>query len=241
MKTFLKNIIKKTVLTEVKPTPEVEKVYQQLGGVLPFADRTLRHGMKMMRMNCLDMASAPGVTETLVQILGRYPKQASLLDYGCWVHKSEYLKKLGFKVHSCDIVPFEMENFTLIDPKELTLPFSDKQFDIILASELLEHVESPWQLMNEFCRIGKTVIITTPNVTSMYSRKVFSESGYLQWFEPKDFEYHISPIFHWQMSDYCKRHGVSLKNIFGNHTILGLGDHGKPLEYAESLIYIIES
>jgi len=94
--------------------------------------------------------------------------------------------------------------------------------------------------MEEFKRIaGRRIIITTPNVVSLQSKKIFSASGYLQWFEPKDFFYHLSPVFHWQMEEFCKRHGLKLVSTHGNHTVLGLTDNGRPLDYAEALIFDI--
>ncbi len=45
------------------------------------------------------------------------------------------------------------------------LPFADAQFDLVLCSEVLEHVEHPFAVMAELCRVARrAVVITTQEV-----------------------------------------------------------------------------
>jgi len=49
----------------------------------------------------------------------------------------------------------------IIGDCECKLPFKDKEFDIIIAGEIIEHMENPDELVEELKRIGKKVAIST--------------------------------------------------------------------------------
>jgi SAM-dependent methyltransferase len=42
------------------------------------------------------------------------------------------------------------------------LPFSDKQFETVLCSHTLEHVEDPDRFFSELCRVGERVTLVLP-------------------------------------------------------------------------------
>ena len=77
-----------------------------------------------------------------------------ILDLGC-THVN-YWKEAN---HFADIVDYSNEfkeknlNFTLLAPNE-KLPFKDKEFDFVIASHVLEHVEDPPFFLNEIQRIS---------------------------------------------------------------------------------------
>ena len=51
------------------------------------------------------------------------------------------------------------------------LPFKDESFDVIFASHVLEHLESPYKMLREFYRClkrGRTLIVGIPNPDCMY-------------------------------------------------------------------------
>lgn len=71
-------------------------------------------------------------------------------------------------------------------------------FDAVVLLEVLEHVRDPWATL-EFCRSllrpGGLLLLSTPNVTSFYSRFRFLTGGRLHQFEPSDLSYgHINPM-----------------------------------------------
>lgn len=211
--------------------------YQKSFGNL-IQERTFYFGLQKRRVNSLKTESAPGTAETVIKLLKESPPKGEVLDFGCGEHKSEYLKKMGFLVHSSDIYDFDISNYTKIDPIQKLLPFQSKQFEISVISEVIEHVESPWELILEVARVTREyLIITTPNTVSLKSRESFYKKGFLFWFAPENFSYHISPIFPWQMELFCQRHGYKLETTLGNHQIFGLDDKGKTLDYAEALIF----
>src|SRR5512135_2716132 len=56
------------------------------------------------------------------------------------------------------------------------LPFADRDFDLVMAVEVLEHLESPRAFLREIHRVlrpGGLAVITTPNIASLPSRILF--------------------------------------------------------------------
>lgn len=43
------------------------------------------------------------------------------------------------------------------------LPYEDGQFDLVVCSEVLEHLNDPASALAELCRVGKKVLVTVPN------------------------------------------------------------------------------
>jgi ubiquinone/menaquinone biosynthesis C-methylase UbiE len=59
-------------------------------------------------------------------------------------------------------------------------PFKDKFFDVVVAGELIEHLEKPEVLIKEMARVGKTLIFST-------ARMEYDEPEHLWRFEKEDF------------------------------------------------------
>lgn len=87
------------------------------------------------------------------------------------------------------------------------LPFDDQSFDLVVCLEGIEHVQRAHDLLGELfrvCRVGGSVIISTPNVTSMFSRMQFLFTGTLHQFHfaqlrelppgAQDDRFHVSPV-----------------------------------------------
>ncbi|MEK7137946.1 MAG: class I SAM-dependent methyltransferase [Patescibacteria group bacterium] len=87
------------------------------------------------------------------------------LDVGCRDgYFSEFLKRRGFTVTSIDIES-NYPAVKIVDANQL-LPFDDNYFDLIWCSEVIEHLENPRAVINEFKRVLKPTgqaIFTTPN------------------------------------------------------------------------------
>ena len=236
----LKKIYKKLFVPKVALPSGVKKIHEKVGLSL-VGERTFFLGKFRKKVDSLLMESAPGTSETVIELLGQIKPQGKVLDFGCGQHQSQYLKNLGLDIHSCDVFDFSLPNYTKIDSKKLILPFADNAFEAVVVSEVIEHVESPFALLNEIFRIAqKYVIVTTPNPMSTKSRACFSKTGYLYWFAPENFAYHISPVFLWQIEKFCQRHGHVLKETRGNHEVFELGKGQARLNLAEAIIVLIE-
>lgn len=91
---------------------------------------------------------------TVPGVLKEYP-DANVLDYGCGSKPYEYLFEQGVKKYTAvDIGDNPLADIQ-ITPGE-KLPFGSGEFDIILSSQVLEHVQEVDQYMAECNRVLKT-------------------------------------------------------------------------------------
>ena len=64
-------------------------------------------------------------------------------------------------VTSIDLDKYDFPGFVQMDAHDIK--FSDKEFDIAILGEILEHVNDPVQVMKEAARVAKRVLMTVPN------------------------------------------------------------------------------
>jgi len=117
-------------------------------------------------------------------ILQKEPRDSYILDIGCNIGiLGEYYKTLGSKVTYIDIDNFFIKcarannfNFNIeqsfICASLENIPVKDSFFDIIIVSEVIEHlpIEKHRQALEEILRVAKTnstIAITTPNRFSL--------------------------------------------------------------------------
>lgn len=95
---------------------------------------------------------------------------SKVLDLGCGLGCLGRLKPdPDIEVYGLDIdegavaVAAQYEDAQTFDLENQRLPFEDEYFDAILAKDILEHLQAPWELVAEIYRIlkpGGTVIAT---------------------------------------------------------------------------------
>ena len=132
-----------------------------------------------------------------------------MLDLGCGEGAlAQRLFDLGYEVVAvdCEAARFQAGGPTFLcsdlnDPAALDRLVSQYQgaFDLILAVEVIEHLHSPWGLLNACRRLARAdtqLILTTPNVSSWWSRLWFFLTGDLWGFGPESIldPGHISPL-----------------------------------------------
>ena len=100
------------------------------------------------------------------------------------------LMRAGHHVLACDLHP---EHFRLPGVEcrkvdgSVALPFDTADFDVVLAVEVVEHMESHRGFFDEVARVlkpGGAFVFTTPNILSLKSRVTFLLSGYFYSFGP---------------------------------------------------------
>jgi SAM-dependent methyltransferase len=137
---------------------------------------------------------------------GRRPK---VLDLGCGEGAlAQRLVDLGYDVVAVDreAAPWQAQGpiFLCIDLNHSAAvdQFVSQYrgtFDLILAVEVIEHLHSPWGLLNtcrQLARADTQLIVTTPNISSWWSRVWFFLTGDLWGFGPESLldPGHISPL-----------------------------------------------
>jgi SAM-dependent methyltransferase len=149
--------------------------------------------------------------ERLIERLRAHlPAGSAVADVGCG--EGAFALRLadsGYAVVGLDMIDpavhpargeFEYVAVDLLDAgaREAFLERHRGRYDGVVLAEVIEHVHDPWQVL-EFCRVllrpEGILLLSTPNVTSFFSRFRFLTSGRLHQFEPGDLSYgHINPM-----------------------------------------------
>lgn len=139
---------------------------------------------------------------------------------------SQRMAQRGLTVVSADINE-AMPEFVRVD-MSAPLPFADGEFAGVVCLEGVEHVTNPAGLIAELARVlapGGVVMVSTPNITSLYSRLTYLTSGVLYQFDP---EYgvhpggrsidrgHVSPMSLQQLDYHFSEHGLELIRAGGD-------------------------
>ncbi len=139
----------------------------------------------------------------------RMPAGGRVVDVGCG--RGAFALRLadaGFEVVGLDVDPPREHESQRYGYEQVDL-FSDEararflerhahEFDAAALLEVIEHVHDPWEAL-EFCHAllkpGGILVLSTPNITSFFSRFRFLTGGRFHQFEPTDFAYgHINPM-----------------------------------------------
>lgn len=109
-------------------------------------------------------------------------QKISILDVGCGT--GNILKKLNTldfqELHGCDWLPVSNKTpykYTQVDLNKQGLSkYSDNTFDLLICSDVIEHLENPAQILQEIQRVLKPeghVILTIPNAWNIQERLLF--------------------------------------------------------------------
>lgn len=97
------------------------------------------------------------------------PTPASILDVGCGNGKaSRLLTDMWYDVTGVDIVggPYDRDGYNFVQHDLLlgSMPFKEKEFDLAIAFDFLEHIETDnvRDVVHDLFRVSKKVIISVP-------------------------------------------------------------------------------
>ena len=154
---------------------------------------------------------APGTHAGIVAIISRHVKpRGAVLDIGA--HSGALLlklKELGFSdLTGSDLDPTRFDlpgaEFTRLELNEPFSHYFDKKFQLITATDVIEHLDSPRAFLTEVHNLLEEdgwLAISLPNVASWQGRIKFLLKGELWGFGKKNYriQRHISPITFEQM------------------------------------------
>ena len=170
-----------------------------------------------------------GVTEqTLSLLCEAFPtgrEQVKVLNIGCGKKdQMAFLQALGFDAYGVD---YDIDEDTdRIKFHDLNtgddLPFPADTFDCVVCQEIIEHIENPWLLFRKIKRllkVGGTLVVTTPNISSLQSRKKFANNaiGFFAYFDAANLWQHINPIPYWEMVHIATFNGFASVSLSGNN------------------------
>ena len=150
--------------------------------------------------------AAPGVHELIVERLhARLAPGARVLDLACGAGALVLrLQTAGYQVTACDLVAEKLQvrdsvAFVQADLNDDFAPKFAGEFDGVIASEIIEHLENPRHFLREVYKLlkpGAPLVISTPNIDSPFSKAIFVRTGRHRWFSDADYEEsgHITPL-----------------------------------------------
>lgn len=204
--------------------PKDDNVIVKLKKTFIHSERSFVYGFRQYLVDSLYCHASPGTIEVTICELQKLRPAGEILNLGGGIGQvSDIFRNLGYVVYNIDleisrekINDFNVQhNLNDYSP----LPIADKKFDIVLCQEIIEHLENPWHLIyqaQKALKPGGIFIVSTPNTQSRWSRIRFLFTGYLPWFSPDCFTYHINPIFDWELKLIAEKNGLSLVKIKGN-------------------------
>lgn len=135
-----------------------------------------------------------------------------LFDYGFKNITSIDISKINYLASCKDDIDFIEKDLN----KNFYQDF-DFKFDLIVAIEIIEHLESPANFLENISKLildSGNILITTPNVDSSFSRVRFMISGSLQGFSLLDLQtnWHISPIFFHILVFFINQNSLYIKS-----------------------------
>ncbi len=178
-----------------------------------------------------------GLIEQLIKNTSLNSHKPKFLDWGCGEGAlSQRLYDMGYEVVSVDM---DKESFMAQGPKFYKIDFNQEAevacfikkfagvFDIVLAVEVIEHVQNPWDFIRKIkalCHERTQVIITTPNISSWWGRFWFFLTGDLwgyskeSWVDPG----HINPLTEVEMRGILNENGFEYLQVLpvGNLPII---------------------
>ena len=137
-----------------------------------------------------------GIHDKVVSLISSEAAVATWRDYldigpghGSLIKKLK--AKFDFNVTACDYTDTLMtlpgQKVDIVNLNEQALPYPDASFDIVTATEVIEHLEDFRRIVREIYRVlkpGGICILSTPNILNLNSRLRFLSFGFWNLFGP---------------------------------------------------------
>ena len=159
------------------------------------------------------------------------PKTSRILDAGCGPGRLiSRLREVGYtEVEGCDCdeMPEAPFRYKLVDLNTQGLTaYPDCSFDVVIASDVLEHLENPAAALREIQRVlvpGGHAFITLPSCWNVYERTVFLLSGNITRYRvetPQRERSHISMLPEQILASLARRASLELVGFRSSYAFL---------------------
>ena len=145
--------------------------------------KSIDHG-KYSTKNPIKRALIRNFQNYLIEVISRY-KPDSILDVGCGA--GHVIKLIKEKDRNAKVVGMDIDNNALNEAKAnnidvefifgdiYSLPFDDNSFDLVICSEVLEHLNKPTIAMNELTRVAsKFLFLSVPHEPLFWACNFFT-------------------------------------------------------------------
>lgn len=156
--------------------------------------------------------------------LNELPRDMNILEFGSGAGNLLHrIKEIGFhgKIVASDIQPRPIDvprsiEWVVADLNDrLNIP--DNSFDLIVSTEVVEHLENPRAVFREFSRLlrptGK-LILTTPNQESVRSYAALLMGGHFAGFLGASYPAHITALLRKDFERICSESGFRKPEFF---------------------------
>jgi len=160
----------------------------------------------------IKVLASHGLHSDIFKIVNPYLKNGMhILDFGCGEGAfSQRLIDEGMIVDGCDIDTDQIKahvhgKITLDLNKPDILNSIPEKYDMIMAVEIIEHLNNPWKYLSDCLSVlkaGGIIVLSTPNISSFPSRLRFFMRGTLLAYEKTDLVHgHITPLSYVQLEN----------------------------------------
>lgn len=137
-------------------------------------------------------------------------KGLKVIDLGSGQGKlAKDLRKQGAKVLTVDKV-----NADFIWNLNHELPFKNKEFDLAISTAVIEHLENPWLFLEEFKRIAKICIGTTPHKRAKPILETLAKLNLINKEHIQDHKRYFTPEELKELGFECKTFELGMNIIF---------------------------
>jgi len=162
--------------------------------------------------------SSEVIYDRILKVIGDYHLRGRALDYGAGI--GNFTRKLSAsgrfeQIDGADILPRPENLPSAILWHRLDLNDADAipeaSFDVVIAAEVIEHLENPRQVAREWFRIlkpGGTLILSTPNNESIRSLMALLVRGHYVAFLDSCYPAHITALLRKESDAHSERSRV---------------------------------
>jgi 2-polyprenyl-3-methyl-5-hydroxy-6-metoxy-1,4-benzoquinol methylase len=161
--------------------------------------------LKQLDYNGIMEMAAYGLHPQVFELLKPFLEPGmQILDFGCGQGAfSQRLIDAGMIVDACDIdtdqIKATVRNKMKLDLDKANITGSiTTKYDMVIAMEIIEHLQNPWKYIEDCMSILKEngiIVLSTPNISNFASRLRFFMRGSLIAFEKPDLAHgHITPL-----------------------------------------------
>ena len=123
---------------------------------------------------------------------GKLEHARRVLDLGCGDGGLAVGKPANSEIHAIEINPDSVRALTGYESatrwdldNDEPLPFADAHFDAVVAKDILEHVQKPWNVLSRVSRVLRPGGIVLASVICYRSRRVWSDYTHVRGFTEK--------------------------------------------------------